>query len=237
MKLHRFYVGEMELTHDFWMKDIGLFHQWTRVLRFQEGREVVLFNNDQEERLYKLIKIGNDAVHLELVTELVPKKPYIDLYLCFSSLKKDKNEWVLQKGTELGVRHFIPLLCGRTEKTGFDFERAQKIVIEASEQCGRTDIPRVREPIHVSKIIDELSGEVEIFVAEQGSAEEPNDIRNVNGKTGVDSIAILIGPEGGWTDEEKRFFDEKQIKHLQLSNFTLRAETACIAAATSLANV
>ena len=221
MKLHRFYVGNMELSHDFWMKDIGLFHQWTRVLRFQEGRELVLFNSEQEERLYKILKIGNDAVHLELVTEMESKTPSRDLYLCFSLLKKDKNDWVLQKGTELGVRHFVPLICERTEKTGFDSERALKIVTEAAEQCGRADIPRIREPITPERIIEELDGKAEFFIAEQGGT-------NPSEATDKDSVAVLIGPEGGWTDSEKELFKEKSIKHLNLSNFTIRAETAAV---------
>jgi 16S rRNA (uracil1498-N3)-methyltransferase len=219
----------MELTHDFWMKDIGLFHQWTRVLRFQDGRELVLFNAEQEERLYKLLKIGNDAVHLELVTEMEPKLPKKDIYLCFSLLKKDKNDWVLQKGTELGVRHFVPLLCDRTEKTGFDLERALKIVTEAAEQCGRVDIPRVREPITPESLIHELHEKVEIYVSEQGSPESSTvNLQPIN------SIAVLIGPEGGWTDSEKEMFKEKGINNFSLSEFTLRAETAAVTAAALL---
>jgi 16S rRNA (uracil1498-N3)-methyltransferase len=232
MKLHRYFVNDMELTHDFWMKDINLFHQWTRVLRYQEGRELVLFNSEQEERLYKIAKIGNDAVHLVLVTELAPKKPENDLYLCFSLLKKDKNDWVLQKGTELGVRHFVPLLCDRTEKTGFDEERALKIVIEAAEQCGRSDIPRIREPITPEKLIEELSGKVEMFIAEQGSPNHQSLVPSPQSK----SLAILVGPEGGWTEEEKQLFESKELKHTALSEFTLRAETACIVSAALTAN-
>jgi 16S rRNA (uracil1498-N3)-methyltransferase len=197
MKLHRFYLPNIELKHDFWMQDKALFHQWKNVLRFQVGREISLFNENCEEKLYKISKIGDTAIHLELITDFDPKVPKNDVYLCFSLLKKDKNDWVLQKCTELGVRHFIPLICERTEKTGFDIERAEKIVIEAAEQCGRADIPRVREPLHIEKIIDELSEKVELFVAEQGS---PSEIKNIKNESGKDSKGIIIGPEGGWSD-------------------------------------
>ncbi len=224
----------MKLEHDFWMQDKPLFHQWTNVLRFQAGREVVLFNSEREERLYKIIEIGNDAAHLELVTEMEPKEPKNNLYLCFSLLKKDKNDWVLQKGTELGVRHFIPIIaerCERTDPSQIRLERWNKIVIEASEQCGRTDIPRVREPIHVEKVIEELSGKVELYVAEQGSPLKSS----ISNPQSSESLAILIGPEGGWTDNEKQLFADKQLKHMALSEFTLRAETACIVASDLLA--
>lgn len=226
MKLHRFYVYDTELVQNFWLNDSALYHQWTKVLRFETGREVALFNNHRQERLYRIVKIGDAAINIELITETEPKVPKNELYLCFSLLKKDKNDWVLQKCTELGVSHFIPIISERTEKTGFDAERAEKIVIEASEQCGRSDIPRVREPIHLEKVIEELSGKAELFVAEQGS---PYHFSNLKPHA-LRPVGVLVGPEGGWTDSEKQLFVNKGLKHLALCEFTLRAETACIVA-------
>jgi 16S rRNA (uracil1498-N3)-methyltransferase len=234
MKLHRFFVHDTELAQSFWLNNNALYHQWTRVLRYEVGREVELFNDKQEDRLYRIIKIGDNAVQLELVTEFEPKVPKVNLYLCFALLKKDKNDWVLQKGTELGVRHFVPLLTDRTEKTGFDVERAEKIVIEAAEQCGRSDIPRIREPIHVTKLIDELEGETDLYVAEQGSPLK--SLRQLADENLIseNGIAIFVGPEGGWSEAEKQLFKDKNLKHLALSEFTLRAETAAITAAALL---
>lgn len=222
MKLHRYYLADTDLVHDFWMDDADLFHQWTRVLRYKIGRELILFNSQREERLYKIEKIGDNAVNLKLVTELVPKLPNKEVYLCFAMLKKDKNEWVLQKGTELGVSHFIPLLTDRTEKTGWDIERAEKIIIEASEQCERTDIPKLREPLKPQTLVNELEGKVPVLIAEQGD--------NIT-QTNLGNVAILVGPEGGWSDEEKKFFAERNLPNFTLSKFTLRAETAAITAA------
>ncbi len=230
MKLHRFYVADTELTQNFWLQDGGLYHQWTKVLRFEVGREIVLFNDQSQERLYRIEKFGDNAIHLELITEMESKTPNKEIYLCFSLLKKDKNDWVLQKCTELGVSHFIPIISERTEKTGFDVERAEKIVIEAVEQCGRADIPRIREPISVEKLIDELSGKVELLVAEQSSLSHSSSINPQTSRP----MGVLVGPEGGWTDSEKQLFTDKGLKHLVLSEFTLRAETACITAASLL---
>ena len=75
MKLHRFYVHNIELEKDFWINEAALVHQWTRVLRFRINREIVLFNNRQEEKLYRITKISTDAVHQELITEMIGKKP------------------------------------------------------------------------------------------------------------------------------------------------------------------
>ncbi len=226
MKLHRFYAADTELTQNFWLQDSALYHQWTKVLRFEVGREVALFNNQRSERLYRILNFGDNAVHLELVTEMEPKLPKKELYLCFSLLKKDKNDWVLQKCTELGVSHFVPIISDRTEKTGFDIERAEKIVIEASEQCGRTDIPRVREPITLEAVINELQEKSDLFVAEQGSPSHSSSINTQPSRP----VGVLVGPEGGWTTLEKQLFTDKGLKHLALSEFTLRAETACVTA-------
>jgi 16S rRNA (uracil1498-N3)-methyltransferase len=210
------------LKHDFWIQDDKLIHQWRSVLRMQPGQDLILFDGVEHDRLYKLVEITAKEAHVELVTEFERKLPKKHVYLLWSLLKKDKNDWVLQKCTELGVSHFVPLLADRSEKTGFNMERAKKIVIEASEQCGRSDIPTVREPMHIAMALEELGSKVELYICEQDGEDT---LQVVNSQVGV-----LIGPEGGWSDSEKQMFKDKNIKHLNLHDFTLRAETAAVTA-------
>ena len=232
MKLHRFYVGgvhdkwgPLELDHVMWVHDERLLNQWLRVLRFRPNDQLVLFN-DETERIYKITKVEfPHSVHLELVTELERKHPAKHLYLLWSLLKKDKNDWVLQKGTELGVRNFVPILADRSEKTGFDIERAHKIIVEASEQCGRADIPDVREPITTETAVAEYL-DTPLLICEQG--EQSVDLKS------LESAAILIGPEGGWSPEERQLFVSNSVQHIAIAPFTLRAETAAIVAAAQL---
>ena len=214
--------GGVELTQRTWLHDEKILHQWRRVLRFEVGREVVLFNGQGVDRLYRITKLDEDEAGLELVTELVPRLPKQEVYLLWSLLKKDKNDWVLQKCTELGVSHFIPLLADRSEKTGFDVERAQRIITEAVEQCGRSDIPTVREPMNVATAIEQLHDKVDLYICEQSTATD---------RPGADAaVGLLIGPEGGWSDAERRHFVDQNVRHLALHDFTLRAETAAVAA-------
>jgi 16S rRNA (uracil1498-N3)-methyltransferase len=223
MKLHRFLVGnDVELTHKTWVHDEKLLHQWRRVLRFEVGREVVLFDGKGKDRLYKITKLDANEAGLEMVTELAPRAPRQEMYLLWSLLKKDKNDWVLQKCTELGISHFVPLLADRSEKTGFDVGRAQRIVNEAVEQCGRSDVPTVREPIGVAAAIEQLQDKATLYICEQ----ETNDAKP--GSTEV--VGLLIGPEGGWSDAEKQLFADRGLKHIAVHDFTLRAETAAITA-------
>lgn len=223
MKLHRFYVQDTELKHDFWLHDAKLLHQWNNVLRFKAGQQVVLFDGATHDRLYKIDEMKKDEAHLIHVTDFERKEPGRNVYLLWSLLKKDKNDWVLQKATELGVSHFLPLLADRSEKTGFNSERAERIVIESAEQCDRSDIPTVRDPMRVTTAIEQLDDKVALYICEQESEDNEPEMQ--------DDVGILIGPEGGWSDAEKQLFQDKTMQHLALSDFTLRAETAAIIAA------
>lgn len=202
-----------------------MLHQWNNVLRFRPGQQVILFDGVMHDRLYKIDELKKDEAHLLHITDFERKVPKRNVYLLWSLLKKDKNDWVLQKATELGVSHFLPLIADRSEKTGFNPERAERIVIEAVEQCGRSDIPTVREPMHVTTAIEQLQGKITLYVCEQGDGAESGEQKTEN-----DDIGVLVGPEGGWSDDEKELFKEKGIEHLNLHDFTLRAETAALAA-------
>lgn len=228
MKLHRFFVGDsVELTHKTWLHDAKILHQWRKVLRFEVGREVVLFDGSGDDRLYRITKLDQDEAGLELVTQLEPVMPKREVYLLWSLLKKDKNDWVLQKCTELGVSHFVPIIADRSEKLGFDTERALKIVTEAVEQCGRSEVPKIREPLGLAAAVDQIVQHATLLVCEQST--EAVDMSSIEGP-----IAVLVGPEGGWSDAEKQLFTSKNIRYYAMSDFTLRAETACVAVSATL---
>jgi 16S rRNA (uracil1498-N3)-methyltransferase len=231
--IHRFYTGhskdrsgELQLTERLWVNDPGLVNQWLRVLRMRSGEELVLFNGNGQERLYRIEQVEEKAVHLQHVTDFQPKYPSVSLSLAWSLLKKDKNEWVLQKCTELGVSHFLPIISERTEKTGFDTERAHKILIESSEQCGRHDIPTIIEPQSLQSLINEHTESKEIVVADMGGARPKHN--------STKPVLLVVGPEGGWADKERELFAHNKLDTIGLGDFTLRAETASISAVYSL---
>ncbi len=187
----------------------------------------MLFDGIRSERLYTVAVLTDKEAHLKHVTDYVRKTPSKEVYLIWSLLKKDKNDWVLQKATELGVSHFVPIIADRSEKTGFNVERAEKILIEAAEQCGRSDIPTVREPMQLHTVLEEFQG-MPLFICEQGT-EEP--------QISLDKLGLIIGPEGGWSDAEKQLFKDRDIAHIALGDFTLRAETAAVVAAAHLVSI
>ncbi len=227
MKVHRFYIADIPLQDTLRIDRPELIWQWTRVLRFRPGQQIALFNGQGQDRTYTVNEITKKLVHLEVIADNQPLLPEHDTYLFWSLLKKDKNDWVLQKCTELGVTHFVPLIAERSEKTGFHVERATKIVTEALEQCGRSDTVVVSEPLSVSEALQRYAQTVELYIGEQGHAAVVT--------SSVKPKGIFIGPEGGWSDAEKEIFRAQNLLLLALSNFTLRAETAAVAAATTLA--
>jgi 16S rRNA (uracil1498-N3)-methyltransferase len=127
MRLNRFYVskvhdkwGTLKLDNQVWLNDKNLVNQILKVLRLRIGEQIVLFD-DEIERIYEIDKIEYPAsVHLKMVTQLERKNPGRHVYLMWSLLKKDKNEWVVQKGTELGVKNFVPIVTDHSEKQNLD---------------------------------------------------------------------------------------------------------------------
>lgn len=228
MRVHRFFIGkEIELKKDFWLHDQAILWQWNKVLRFRAGQEVILFDGEQTDRLYSLAKIDKNEAHLQMITELERSLPENHVYLFWSLLKKDNNDFVLQKCTELGVSNFVPIITERAVRANFNIERARKIVQEASEQCGRSNIPVVREPMHLKTAFDEYDKKLQFFVCQQGGN---NNVKpHPHGRYG-----LFIGPEGGWSDQEKQLFVDEKVAHLNISQFTLRAETAAVVASSKL---
>lgn len=224
MKLHRFYVGALDAAASVLVvSDAELLHQWARVLRFAPGDEIALFDSARREGLYRIDTLSKTEAQLSRVAERTARGPERAVTLAFALLKKDKNEWVLQKGTELGVSRFVPLLTERTEKTGWSAARARKIVTEAAEQCGRADVPEVCAPVKLGDFLAAGHGR-SFFYCDEGGALISEQVHD------PDAPVVFVGPEGGWTDEERVLFERSGAARVSLGKFTLRAETAAVAA-------
>ncbi|MCA9348969.1 16S rRNA (uracil(1498)-N(3))-methyltransferase [Candidatus Saccharibacteria bacterium] len=227
--MHRFYIPseDRELRQELWIDDKELVHQWQKVLRFKEGDEVALFD-EECEKLYKIDRAEPNAYRLQHVTDLMRKIPAKHVYLFWSLLKKDKNDWVIQKCTELGVSNFVPIISERTENNQFDIERSRKIAIEATEQCGRSDIPTIHEPMSLEQAIGTYIDKLALYYTHM----EADDVADST----EDKLGVLVGPEGGWSDAELENFRQAGLKSIQLGNFVYRAETASIVATSKLIN-
>ncbi len=229
MRLHRFYTSEKigdkkELT----INSADLANQIVRVFRLGAGDKVVIFDGSGNDYVCDILGASaREGVSLNIV-EVRPSRymPTRKVYLFQSIIKKDKFEWVVEKATELGVTDIVPLLAERSEKKDLNIERLRKIAIEASEQCGRGDVPVVHgvmtrlsglSEYNFRKIVMDLNGEV--ATARSGLALTSS----------LETIGIFIGPEGGWSPSEIELFHKNNVPIYSLGNQVLRAETAAIA--------
>lgn len=224
--------------------DADLLHQLKNVFRLEKGDEIILLDNSgfqYRSRVDLLSKDEGVFEVLEMTKNSVKQSREIFLYV--SMIKKDNFEWILEKGTEIGVTHFIPIISGRSVKTNFNHERGLKIVKEASEQSGRGTLPELRQIISLDEALNEIQKEkipAVAFHLEEGLMETAEFIAqklknsaDASGKGQVTTkIAIFIGPEGGWSDTEIEQFKKRDVNILSLGDATLRAETAAIVAAT-----
>lgn len=236
MRLHRFYINKIIDNEEVVIDDDRLIHQWRNVFRFNVGGEVILFDGSGFEYDCLIEKMNNKEAVLRIVDKRKGVVPEREVFLYQSLIKKDKMEWVVEKATELGVSKIVPIISERSEKKGFNIERAQKIAIEASEQCGRADVPTVEGIQKLEYVMENCGGEIIIFDPRGLSMNHESEIFNHENdfRTSLlasrNSVSIFIGPEGGWTEKEIERFKQADAKIFSLGNLTLRAETAVIVA-------
>jgi len=209
------------------IRDRELIHQIRNVLRMTVGGQVVLLDGTGKEYTVFITKIDGKGIHCDILKSVksatLPKR---EITLAFALIKKNKMDLVVQKGTELGVSRFLPFIADRSEKKGFNRERAIEIAKEATEQSQRAIIPIIREPILFEDIFSECKG-TDIFVFHQKGSEISAETRAE--KT---PVCLVIGPEGGFTDQEIFMAKKQGAQISSLGSGVLRAETASIVAST-----
>lgn len=196
------------------------------VLRLGEGGEVLLFDGGSGEWLARIVETGKKRMVLvaERRTRALEQVP--DLTLGFAPVKRAQTDWLVEKATELGVRHLQPVMTRRTVAERVKLERLESIAIEAAEQCGRTLLPTIAEPVALPAFLAALDRPL-YFADETGGT--PAAAAMTPGPA-----AILIGPEGGFTPEERDHVRaHPQARAISLGPRILRAETAALAALTA----
>lgn len=214
-------------------------HQISRVLRLKAGDQIVVLDNAGWEYEVQLMAVSRYQIKGSIVARREAQgEPTVHLTLYMSLLKRDKFEWVLQKGTEVGISRFVPLVTQRSLMQTIDikqnkFSRWQRIIQEAAEQARRGRIPELWQPIHLVDALPEVDTAVALISWEE--ATEMTIRQALTGKE-PETIALFIGPEGGFTTEEVRQAQDNGILVVTLGKRILRAETAAVvASALSLA--
>jgi 16S rRNA (uracil1498-N3)-methyltransferase len=209
-------------------------HHLGVVLRAQAGQ---LYELSDGTRVFlgRIEKVARDAVEFALLEELPAVEPRLNVRLLLSVVKFDAFEWAIEKATELGVTEIVPLAAARSEKgliaaAEKRAERWRKIVLESAQQSRRVRLPVVLPVAKPEAAFASRAERLGIFLSERVEAPA---LRVVMGDRASHAV-LAIGPEGGWTDEERDGALEAGFHEASLGRLILRTETAVIAALASL---
>ncbi|MEL7686179.1 16S rRNA (uracil(1498)-N(3))-methyltransferase [Citromicrobium bathyomarinum] len=202
-------------------------HYLRKVMRVSEGDIVILCDDITGEWAARVGQVDKRRVDVTVAERLRPREEVPDLWLCPALLKKDRFDLVLEKATELGVSAIHPVVTRRCVADKLNPERARTIATEAAEQCARTALPKLADPVRLDALLATWPPDRALFFAdEEGGSAAASQFAAHGGPA-----AILTGPEGGFDDAERdKIRALPQAIPITLGPRILRGETAAQAA-------
>ncbi len=203
-------------------------HYLGQVMRRRPGDMVRLFDGVSGEFAGRVVSQDKRALVLTLEMQTLAQEPLPDLWLCFAPLKRAPMEWLVEKACELGVGRLQPVITRRTVVDRMNTGRLQALLVEAAEQCGRTALPELAEPVALTALLAGWQGERRLVFADEAATATAPPLAAV---VAPGPAALLIGPEGGFLPEEAAAIRAiPQAVAVSLGPRILRAETAGISA-------
>ena len=200
-------------------------HYVANVMRMKRGSNINFFNKDGEW-LSEIIFLDKNRIEIKFINKIKEPSQLINIELAICLVKKAPMETILQKATELGVSKIVPIISDRTEIKELNFERANKIVVEATEQSNQMSPPEISKVTKLKNYIEALDSKI-LFFADVNSS---NKLEPKSFKSGITNC-ILIGPEGDFSPSEREYILKKSnVIPFSLSKNILRTDTAVISA-------
>lgn len=203
-------------------------HYLLAVMRMQSGDKLLVFNNRDGEFECTLLPSTKKTAVLQINCQTRGFESVPDVWLIFAPLKKDRTDFVVEKATELGAAKIIPVITRYTISDKIKIERWRAQTIEAAEQSRRVDLPQINEPVNLNKLLENWDHHRQLyFMDETGFGKDISGAFSPSQK----SVALLIGPEGGFSEEELVLLRSKSYaQSVSLGKRILRAETAALSA-------
>jgi 16S rRNA (uracil1498-N3)-methyltransferase len=213
----------------------------SKVVRLQPQDEIWLFDEEGAKYRARIEHIGRQKTRLSLIEKLEPSQRRLKMTLAQALLKAKPMDWVIQKATELGVFSIVPVLTSRCvvkleDRIAKKVERWNQIALEASKQCRSGLIPNILAPQPLDNLIRELQATRRLFLSENKGRPLKEVVRLSQDSQTPSDVVILIGPEGGWTNEEEVKVLRFGYEAVSLGKNILRAETASLAAVAIIAH-
>ncbi len=199
-------------------------HYLSKVMRVKENEVFSLFNKEGEWEA-KVLGIFKNIVEFKIIKQLRQKETTKELWLAFSPIKSNYQNFMLQKATELGVTKFLPIIFDRTVVRKINKDRIEKIVIEASEQSNRINVPIIEEAQDLNGFLKKNS--MNLIFTDLNS-----NIKKIDKSKFTDKpVCIIIGPEGDFSETEReKILSFKGVQPIKINENILRSETAVISA-------
>lgn len=195
------------------------------VMRLKQGDRLLVFDGRSGEWLAEIAETAKKRMTLAVVEPVRPQESVPDLWLAFAPVKKGKVDWLVEKAVELGVARLLPVITQRTIVDKLNLERMRAHIIEAAEQCGRTALAEIDEPMKLEAFLKNRDTARTLYFADESGGEP------MNGAFKPGPALILTGPEGGFTpDEAAAIRAAPNATAISLGPRILRAETAALAA-------
>lgn len=203
-------------------------HYIGTVLRKPVGDSVRIFNGREGEWRAEITVVDKKRGTLHVAEQLRPHHDCPDVWLCFAPVRKHRNAFIFEKGTELGVSRFQPVITARTQFPKMSLEKEQAQIIEAAEQTERLDLPEMHAGVTLAELLSGWDKKRWLIFADEAGGAANAKILLGDMPYGT-PCAILIGPEGGFTPEEREILRGKDYVHpVSLGPRILRADTAAL---------
>jgi 16S rRNA (uracil1498-N3)-methyltransferase len=199
------------------------------VLRMKSGDELMIFNGRDGEWRCAVQANGKRDCTLKVLVQTRSQESGPDVHLLFAPLKRARLDYMVQKATELGVRSLQPVTTERTIVDRVNEQRMQANVVEAAEQCGILYLPEVRSPEKLKTVLKTWNRAVPLVFCDE-AAENADPILAL-ASLGTGPVSVLIGPEGGFSDDERQsLLTLESVRPISLGPRIMRADTAAVAA-------
>ena len=200
-----------------------------KVMRLNIGEQISLFNKENGEWIAKIIDIKKNSLIAEVLEQSLPPKITADISLLFSPIKHLNSESVIRQSTEIGIKSLYPTKFQRTVVNKINLSKFEAYVVGAAQQSGRLSLPTIfqMEKLYNQKQLLQSSNVLMFDENLKGIF-----IHEAPKKNFLDNILVIIGPEGGFEDEERKFIESnsKNFLNIKLGSQILKADTAVIAA-------
>ncbi len=205
------------------------FNYLVNVLRLSEGAEILVFNGQDGEWKARLSFPSRKRLELIPFEQTRSQPEASDLHYLFAPLKVGRLDYLVQKAVEMGAGRLQPVMTQHVQGKITNLDRLQANVIEAAEQCGILSIPTVEEPVRLTDLLQSWPHDRRIIFCDEGS-EGHNPLATLN-SVAETKLALLVGPEGGFSEEEREFLHGLPfVTAIPLGPRILRADTAAVAA-------